>query len=231
MGASLDTNESSFFIIDKPEWTNGAIAIGSPGYAQNTRSGPLVEMPAPYANRNTWLVCSHLSQPDFVYQYYLASGLITIVLGKCFCETCLDHILFHGNWSDFINSCRPMTDDLFQEDFINPLIDSNFNFTRLLEQQQDGNNPPKTWITCSHTATKRSLKKAYGAGGQLFIFEGFFTCQACFEKIPTDSLVDLLYEGESMTDAFFQKSIINALYDINHESLDAVGHFELCGQI
>jgi hypothetical protein len=62
----------------------------------------------------------------------------------------------------------------------------------------------------------------------LFIFEGFFTCQDCFEKIPTDNLVDLLYEGESMTDTLFQNRIIDSLYAINYESLDAVGHFEGC---
>jgi hypothetical protein len=40
--------------------------------------------------------------------------------------------------------------------------------------------------------------------------------------------VDLLYEGESMTDAFFQNRIIDSLYVINYESLDAVGHFKRC---
>ena len=57
------------------------------------------------------------------------------------------------------------------------------------------------------------------------MLEGFFTCQECFQKIPTDSLVDLLYEGESMTDDFFQNRIIDSLYAINYESLDAIGHF------
>ena len=166
-----------------------------------------------------------IAQPDFVYRYYLASGLITIVLGKCFCENCLDRILSNKDLSELISSCRPMTDILFQNNFISPLIDSNFSFTKLFEQEEHLESPPKTWITCSHTATQDSLKKAYETGGQLFIFEGFFTCQDCFEKIPTDSLVDLLYEGESMTDAFFQNKIIDSLYSINYESLDAVGHF------
>lgn len=229
MGASLDKSEKAFFILDKPGWINGAIPAGTAGYAESL----IATMPADAAKKNssenTWLVCPHLAQPDFVYRYYLASGLITIVLGKCFCEACLDKILSNNDLSDLIGSCRPMTDDIFQEDFIGPLIDSNFNFTRLFEQQKDYENPPKTWITCSHTATHGSLKKAYAGGGQLFIFEGFFTCQDCFEKIPTDSLVDLLYEGESMTDAFFQNRIIDSLYAINYESLHAVGHFGLCG--
>jgi hypothetical protein len=121
-----------------------------------------------------------------------------------------------------------MTDISFQDNFISPLIDSNFSFTKLFEQEEHLESPPKTWITCSHTATQGSLKKAYETGGQLFIFEGFFTCQDCFEKIPTDNLVDLLYEGESMTDTLFQNRIIDSLYAINYESLDAVGHFEGC---
>jgi hypothetical protein len=226
MGANLDRNEKSFFIIDKPAWKNGAIAAGAAGYAENLMVTPAMDAARKYSNPYTWLVCPHLSQPEFVYQYYLASGLITMVLGKCFCEDCLDRILSNNDLSKLIGSCRPMTDKIFQDNFIAPLIHSNFNFTKLFEQEEDCENPPKTWITCSHTATRRSLKKAYAAGGQLFIFEGFFTCQDCFEKIPTDSLVDLLYQGETMTDAFFQNRIIDSLYTINYESLDAVGHFE-----
>jgi hypothetical protein len=226
MGAHLDKNEKSFFLIDRPEWKNGAIAAGAPGYAEYLMVTPAIDAARNYSNQYTWLVCPHLSQPDFVYRYYLASGLITMVLGKCFCEACLDKILSNEDLSELIGSCRPMTDKIFQDNFISPLIDSNFNFTKLFEQEEDYENPPKTWITCSHTATQSSLKKAYATGGQLFIFEGFFTCQDCFEKIPTNSLVDLLYEGESMTDAFFQNRIIDSLYTINYDSLDAVGHFE-----
>jgi hypothetical protein len=226
MGANLDRNEKSFFIIDKPEWKNGAIAAGAADFAENLLVRPAIDAARKYSNPYTWLVCPHLSQPEFVYRYYLASGLITMVLGKCFCEDCLDMILSNNDLSELIGSCRPMTDIIFQDNFIAPLIHSNFNFTKLFEQEEDCENPPKTWITCSHTATRSSLKKAYAAGGQLFIFEGFFTCQDCFEKIPTDSLVDLLYQGETMTDAFFQNRIIDSLYTINYESLDAVGHFE-----
>ena len=225
MGASLDKNEKSFFIIDQPQWENGAFAAGAAGYDESLIYAPPIDVAFKNSNKNTWLVCPHLSQPDFVYSYYLASGLITIILGKCFCEACLDKILSNNDLSVLIGSCRPMTDTAFQENFIGPLIDSNFNFIKLFEQQRDAENPPKTWITCSHTATRSSLKKAYGTGGQLFIFEGFFTCQECFQKIPTDSLVDLLYEGETMTDAFFQNRIIDSLYAINYESLDAIGHF------
>ncbi len=228
MGANLNKYENSFFILNRPGWSSGAIAVGLPGYVES----PLPVTPVASADQSvgqyTWLVCPHLSQPESVFQYYLSSGLITIVLGKCFCESCLERILSGKDLADLIDTCRPMTDKIFQQDFVGPLIDSNFSFNQIIEVQEDPGKPPKNWITCPHTASRGSLRKAYASGGQLFIFEGFFTCQDCFEKIPSDSLVDLLYEGETMTDAFFQQQVVNALYDINFESLDAVGHFELC---
>jgi hypothetical protein len=228
MGANLNRDENSFFILSKPGWHSGAIAAGLPGYAADLIPVAPVEAVKNNSGKFTWLVCPHLAQPESVFQYYLASGLITVVLGKCFCESCLDRILSDDDLSELIDSCRPMTDRMFQEDFVSPLIDSNFSFNELIEAETYRENPPKNWITCPHTASRKALRKAYASGGQLFIFEGFFTCQDCFEKIPTDSLVDLLYEGETMTDAFFQNKIVNSLYDINYESLDAIGHFELC---
>jgi hypothetical protein len=228
MGAKLNKTEKSLFIIGKSEWKNGAIAIGAPNFAKNIIWHPEIDIPKKYRENNTWLVCPHLAQPNLVYRYYLASGLITIVLGKCFCESCLDMILSRADLSELIGSSKSMTDRQFQDNFISPLIDSNYNFTKLLGERPDDLTPPKTWITCSHTITQERLKKLYAGGGQIFIFESFFTCQDCFEKIPTDSLVDLLYAGASMTDAFFQKNIIDPLYTINYESLAAVGHFKRC---
>jgi hypothetical protein len=225
MGANLNKNEKSFFLLEKPGWNSGAIATGTPNFVHDFVLTPTIDAARKDSHKYTWLVCPHLSQPELVYRYYLASGLITIVLGKCFCESCLDKILSKEDLSDSIGLSRLMTDKSFQEDFINPLIDSNFNFIKLSEGCSYFDTTPKTWITCAHTATQSSLKKSYSSGGQLFIFEGFFTCQDCFEKIPTDSIVDLLYEGESMTDALFQNQIINSLYAINYESLSAVGHF------
>ena len=212
MGANLNKSERSLFIIDKPEWKNGAVAIGAPYFAKkNNIWNPTIDIPKKYPEKNTWLVCPHVSQPKLVYRYYMASGLITIVLGKSFCESCLDMILSRDDLSELIGSSRPMTDRQFQENFISPLMDSNYNFTNLLGDATDYLTFPNTWITCSHTITQDNLKKLYAAGGQFFIFESFFTCHDCFEKIPTDSLVDLLYAGESMPDAFFQKNIIDPL--------------------
>jgi hypothetical protein len=228
MGANLNKTEKSLFVIDKPELKHGAIAIGAPNFTKNRVWNSSIEVLQPYAESNTWLVCPHLSEPNLVYRYYLASGLITIVLGKCFCDTCLDMILSRDDLAELIGSSIPMTDRMFQQNFISPLIDSNYNFTKLLGERTDDRTSSKTWISCPHTITQDRLKKLYAAGGQIFIFESFFTCQDCFEKIPTESLVDLLYAGASMTDVFFQKNIIDPLYAINYESLHAVGHFRQC---
>ena len=225
MGASLDKSERSFFILDNSGWNSGALATGAPNFVHDLVFSPTKDAAREDFHKYTWLVCPHLSEPELVYRYYLSSGLITIVLGKCFCESCLDKILSKEDLSESIGLSRPMTDRSFQEDFVTPLIDSNYNFIKLSEGRSYLEAAPKTWITCAHTATRASLKKSYSAGGQLFIFEGFFTCQECFEKIPTASIVDLLYEGESMTDDFFQSRIINSLYEINYESLSALGHF------
>ena len=227
MGANLDTAEKSLFLIDKPGWRHGAIATGTPNLAEHMVLNPVMDVVRQDSKKYTWLVCPHLAQPDLVYQYYIASGLITIVLGKCLCEFCLDLILSKDDLSDLIRSSRPMTDRLFQENFVAPLIDSNYSFNKILGHSGDCDASSKNWISCSHTATKGRLRKAYAAGGHIFIFESFFTCQDCFEKIPADSLVDLLYEGESMNDALFQKRIIDSLYTINYESLTSVKHFDV----
>ena len=226
MGSNINTKEKSLFILDKPGWGHGAVATGTPNFAEDIAVNLRHQLSGRDDNTHTWLVCPHLSYPDLVYDYYMASGLITVVLGKCFCEDCLDSILSKGNLAQLLGSSRPMTDRLFQKNFINPLMDSNYHFTTTGGYNGNYNPTPKTWITCAHTATKKSLKKAYINGGSIFIFESFFTCQDCFEKIPTDSLIDLLYGGESMTDALFQKRIVDSLYTINLESLDAVGHFD-----
>ena len=227
MGANLNTTEKSAFIIDKPGWTNGAIATGRPNFAEHIVFNPQMDAVSRDSTKYTWLVCPHLAQPDLVYRYYLASGLIAIVLGKCFCETCLDMMLSKEDLSEVIQSSRPMTDRLFQDNFISPLIDSNSDFNKIVGYGDDDDMSPKNWVSCPHTVTRDRLEMAYASGGHVFIFESFFTCQDCFDKIPADSLVDLLYEGESMNDVLFQKRIIDSLYAINHESLAAVGHFDI----
>jgi len=226
MGAQVDTTGRSIFIFDKPGLNQGAVAIGTPNFAGSIALHAAPKDAVRDSRQYTWLVCPHLSHPDYVFKYYMASGLITIVLGKCFCETCLDMIFLRGDLSELVRSCKPMTDKAFQEKVINPLIKSNFTFSKIWEYIGEDEDSPKTWVSCSHVATAAGLKNVYSNGGQIFIFESYITCQNCFDKIPTSSLVDLLYEGELMTDSLFQKKIIDSLFPINYYSLQTVGHFD-----
>jgi len=120
-----------------------------------------------------------------------------------------------------------MTDKLFHENFINPLIFSNHNFSKNSGYSGINEESQTSWVSCPHVATKIGLKEVYSNGGQICIFESYITCHSCFDKIPTDGLVDFNYEGTSMSDALFQETIINPLYLINFDSLKAAGKFDL----
>jgi len=223
MGAEVDKSEKFFFIIDKPELNLGAVASGIPYYPDG-RSQPVT---AKDARAYTWLVCPHLSEANLVYNYCLASGLITIVLGKCFCEICHDNILNTGDLAELIGSGRPMTDRQFADNLITPIIESNCDCARVTDSPGNDTHAPNTWVSCAHLATRDGLRKVYAGGGQIYIFEDYFICQDCFNSIPAESLVDLLYDSKFMTDVFFYERIIESLYEINYESLQAVGHFNL----
>jgi hypothetical protein len=225
MGAEIDRTEKAFFIFDKPELNPGAVVSGIPNYTDDRSHGLTRRQAAPDAGPYTWLVCRHLSQADRVYNYCLASGLITIVLGKCFCETCYDNILQTDDLAELIGGGRPMTDRQFADDIITPIIASNDDFSREADTCRSDAHMPNTWISCSHLSTRDGLRKVYSGGGQIYIFEDYFICQDCFNNIPADSLVDLIYGGQLMSDALFYERIIEALYEVNYESLQAVGHF------
>jgi hypothetical protein len=227
MGAMIDTNEKAYFISDAGLKDCGATINGTPAFLlkNDPKAGNYVKLSIE-PERSKWLVCPHLSDPDSVFNYYMSSGLIIIVMGKCFCETCLDMIIIKDDLNDFLDTSTPMTDHLFQEKIINPLMDSNYYFTKQAGYIAEDDQIPQTWVTCSHFSTRSGLLDVYARGGQIFIFEGYFTCQDCFDMIPSYSLVDVLYEGKSMTDEHFQEQVIDPLYTINYESLKALGHFE-----
>ena len=225
MVAIFDSKRKTSFVIENTSVNAGAKAIGLPALL------PYVEEAhRNYSkfnlddNRQTWLVCSHLSGSDKVYEYYLSSGLITIVFGKCFCEKCLDTILFKSDLSDFVKSCRPMTDRLFQENFVNSLIESNSDFTNKFNYIEEDRNSRKTWICCRHLSTAAKLNDVYSKCGQIYIFEGHIICQDCFNMIPDNSLIDIYYTGEAMTNVLFQEAIVNSLYSINYETLLSIKH-------
>ena len=227
MGAEVDKTEKSFFIIDKPELNLGAVASGIPNFTDDLSRGLPQPVRAKDSRTYTWLACPHFSEADLVYNYCLASGLITIVLGKCFCETCYDNILNTGDLAELIGSGRQMTDRQFADNIITPILESNCDCARMANSPENDTNAPNTWVSCAHLATRAGLRKVYAGGGQIYIFEDYFICQDCFNSIPAESLVDLLYAGHLMTDVFFYERIIESLYEINYESLQAVGHFNL----
>jgi hypothetical protein len=227
MGAEVDKNEKAFFILDKPELNPGAVASGIPNYTYDRSPGMPPSVLAKDSSTYTWLVCPHLSEADRVYDYFLASGLITIVLGKCFCETCYDNILNTGDLAGLLGSGRPMTDSQFAKNIITPIIASNGSGTRMNGRHATAETRnTNIWVSCAHLATPAGLRKVYAGGGQIYIFEDYFICQDCFNNIPAESLVDLVYDGHFMTDGLLYERIIESLYEINYESLHAVGHFD-----
>lgn len=229
MGVEVTATEKFLLVPQKPDLNAGAIATGTPIFADSIALGLTKNITNRDSNKHTWSVCPHLSEPDKVDKYYLSSGLIVIVFGRCFCENCLDMIISQDNLSELANSSIPMADKLFKQNFIDPLIHSNYNFSKSIGYIGVNEESPKTWISCHHLATEHGLKKVYSTGGQICIFENYFTCQHCFDNIATDSLVDLLYNGTSMTDTIFQEKIIDPLCSINYCSLESLSHFDLYG--
>ena len=219
MGDEVSTTEKLFLIPQNLNLKSGAIAVGPPILADSLAHESVKNIAKRDPNKHTWSVCPHLSKPDKIIEYYMSSGLIVIAYGQCFCENCLDMIISQDNFSELAKSSIPMTDQLFQQNFIEPLIHSNYNFSKSIGQIGVNEEYPETWISCHHLATEHGLQKVYSNGGQICIFENYFTCQQCFNNIATDSLVDLLYNGTPMTDAIFQEKIIDPLYSINYSNL------------
>jgi hypothetical protein len=118
-----------------------------------------------------------------------------------------------------------MTDSQFAENIITPIIASNWDGSRIADGRGPEANGSNIWVSCAHLANPAGLRKVYAGGGQIYIFEDYFICQDCFNNIPAESLVDLVYDGQLMTDGLLYERIIESLYEINYESLEAVGHF------
>ena len=227
MGVEVSTTEKYFLIPQNHNLKSGAIAVGTPMLADSLALSSIKNVAKRDPDKHTWSVCPHLSQPDKIIEYYMSSGLIVVVFGKCFCENCLDMIISQDSFLELAKSSILMTDKLFQQNFIDPLILSNYNFSKAIGHIGVNEESPKTWISCPHLATEHGLQKVYSNGGQICIFEKYLTCQHCFDNIATDSLVDLLYKGTSMTDTNFQEKIIDPLYSVNYCSLESLRKYEL----
>ena len=133
MGAEVDKAGKAFFVLDKPGLNLGAVAAGLSNFTRDRSRGRRQPVQAKGSETYNWLVCPHLSEADLVYDYCMASGLITLVLGKCFCETCYDNILNTGDLAELLDSGRPMTDRQFAADLITPIIASNGDSARPLD--------------------------------------------------------------------------------------------------
>ena len=85
----------------------------------------------PDSSRKSWSVCPHLSSFEGLFDYYMASGPIMILLGKCFCHDCYGKALSRGGLAEFMESCQHMTDRNFQVRF-HPSIYSRYYWMPLL---------------------------------------------------------------------------------------------------
>jgi len=175
----------------------------------------------------SWSVCPHLSSLEGLFDYYMASGSIMVLLGKCFCHDCYKMILSRRDLKEFMDSCQHMTDRRFQEDFIDPLFQINREVFRTRRNYTGEETTQWTWIGCPHVSKAEQLEGLYTTCKPIFFHEGFVTCNECRDVVPTASLyLQTLLECEAMTDDQLQDRVIDRLYPINREVLEAVGHFK-----
>ena len=175
--------------------------------------------------RKSWSVCSHLSRPEGLLDYYMGSGSITILLGKCLCQHCHEMIVSKSDLTEVMSDSKHMTDQGFQKDFIEPLIKSNQEFIKF-RNQVSGTQPGQgSWICCPDVSRDSQLEQLYRSCSPLFLFEGYVGCNDCMEVIPsTSTFLQMVLGCEAMTDLQFQQRIIEKLYPINREIVEAVRH-------
>jgi len=177
--------------------------------------------------RKSWSVCSHLSHPESLLDYYMGSGSIMILLGKCFCHECYEMVLSRRDLREFMDSCQHMTDLRFQEDFIDPLLQINRKVFRTKRNLTGEDTTQWTWTCCPHVSMEGQLEILYTNYDPIFFYEGYVTCNDCSEVVPTASLyLQTLLECEAMTDDQLQGKVIDQLYPINREIMEAVRHYK-----
>jgi hypothetical protein len=175
----------------------------------------------------SWSVCSHLSHPGSLLDYYMGSGSITILLGKCLCQRCHEMIVSKSDLTEVMSDSKHMTDRGFQKDFIEPLIKSNREFVKSRNQVSWNEQSQGYWICCPDVSRESQLEQLYGGCSPLFLFEGYVGCNDCMEVIPsTSTYLQMVLDCEAMTDLQFQQRIIETLYPINRAVLEAVGHYK-----
>jgi hypothetical protein len=157
----------------------------------------------------------------------MGSGSIMVLLGKCFCHECYEMVLSRRDLKEFMDSCQHMTDQRFQEDFIDPLFQINRKVFRTKKNLTGEDDSQWTWIGCPHVSKEEQLESLYTGCNPVFFYEGFVTCNDCSEVVPTASLyLQTLLECEAMTDDQLQDRVIDQLYPINRTTMEAVRHYK-----
>jgi hypothetical protein len=225
MGAFVDQTVKPYFLVenDTPEATR----IGATHMLFRENWSFIENKIFRDERAKSWSVCPHLSSLESLFDYYMASGSIMLVLGKCFCHDCYEMALSKKDLKEFMDSCQHLTDRKFQEDFIDPLFQINREVFRTRRNYTGEETTRWTWITCSHVSRKEQFEGLYTRCNPLFFQEGFIVCNDCIEVVPSASLyMQTLLDCEAMTDDQLQKRVIDRLYPINREILESVGHYK-----
>ena len=150
-----------------------------------------------------------------------------ILLGKCFCHDCYGKALSRRGLAEFMESCQHMTDKGFQEGFIDSLFQINREVFRTIRNYTGEESTQWTWISCPHVCKEGRLEGLYTKCNPIFFHEGFVTCNECRHVIPSASLyLQTLLDCEAMTDAQLQERVIDQLFPINREVLEADGYYD-----
>jgi hypothetical protein len=150
-----------------------------------------------------------------------------VLLGKCFCHDCYEMVLSRRDLREFIDSCQLLTDEKFQEDFIDPLFQINRKSFSANNNLTAEDTSQWTWTCCPHVSKEGQLESLYMGCNPVFFYESFVTCNDCIEVVPTASLyLQTLLECEALTDDQLQEVVIDQLYPINLAVLEAVGHYK-----
>lgn len=155
--------------------------------------------------KRSWSVCPHLSSLEGLFDYYMASGSIMILLGKCFCHDCYKMVLSRRDLTEFMESCQHLTDMRFQKDFIDPLFQTNREVFRTRRNYTIEESTQWTWVSCPHVSREGQLEGLYTKCNPIFFNEGFVTCNDCRDVIPSASLPASIGRRESGASTACQK--------------------------